>query len=65
MLDHVEHYDVLTNYDRSKAFYERALAPLGLSWMMEPAPGIGGFGDAVLDRQPGTRPRAAYTWRSA
>ena len=46
MLDHVG-LDV-SDYDRSKAFYERALAPLGLSLMMEPAPGIGGFGDGRM-----------------
>ena len=42
MLDHVG-LDV-TDYDRSKAFYEQALAPLDLTLMMEPVPGIGGFG---------------------
>jgi catechol 2,3-dioxygenase-like lactoylglutathione lyase family enzyme len=35
----------VTDYELSKAFYEKALAPLGLELMMEPAPGIGGFGD--------------------
>jgi catechol 2,3-dioxygenase-like lactoylglutathione lyase family enzyme len=43
MLDHVG-LDV-SDYELSKAFYEKALAPLGLELMMEPAPGIGGFGD--------------------
>jgi hypothetical protein len=43
MLDHVG-LDV-SDYGRSKAFYEKTLAPLGLKLMMEPAPGIGGFGD--------------------
>lgn len=43
MLDHVG-FDV-SDYGRSKAFYEKALAPLGLKLLMEPAPGIGGFGD--------------------
>jgi catechol 2,3-dioxygenase-like lactoylglutathione lyase family enzyme len=43
MLDHVG-LDV-SDYERSKAFYERALAPLGLELMMEPVPGVGGFGD--------------------
>jgi catechol 2,3-dioxygenase-like lactoylglutathione lyase family enzyme len=47
MLDHVG-LDV-GDYEASKAFYEKALAPLGLGLMMEPAPGIGGFGDG---RQP-------------
>jgi catechol 2,3-dioxygenase-like lactoylglutathione lyase family enzyme len=43
MLDHIG-LDV-GDYERSKSFYERALAPLGLQLMMEPVPGIGGFGD--------------------
>jgi catechol 2,3-dioxygenase-like lactoylglutathione lyase family enzyme len=57
MLDHLG-LDV-RDYARSKAFYEKALAPLGLKLMMEPVPGIGGFGDG---RKPffwiGTRGRA-------
>jgi catechol 2,3-dioxygenase-like lactoylglutathione lyase family enzyme len=44
MLDHVG-VDV-SDYDRSKAFYEKTLAPLGLQLLSEPVPGIGGFGDA-------------------
>ncbi len=43
MLDHVG-FDV-SDYERSKAFYERALEPLGLKLLMEPVPGVGGFGD--------------------
>ena len=35
----------MSDYPASKAFYEAALAPLGMRLMMEPAPGIGGFGD--------------------
>ena len=42
MLDHVG-LDV-SDYERSKEFYEKALAPLGLKLMMEPIPGVGGFG---------------------
>jgi catechol 2,3-dioxygenase-like lactoylglutathione lyase family enzyme len=42
LLDHLG-FDV-TDYERSKAFYEQALAPLGLKVLMEPVPGIGGFG---------------------
>jgi catechol 2,3-dioxygenase-like lactoylglutathione lyase family enzyme len=42
MLDHVG-IDV-SDYQRSKAFYEKALAPLGLKMIMEPAPDVGGFG---------------------
>jgi catechol 2,3-dioxygenase-like lactoylglutathione lyase family enzyme len=43
MLDHVGFS--VSDYDRSRAFYEQALAPLGLTLLMEPMPGIGGFGD--------------------
>jgi catechol 2,3-dioxygenase-like lactoylglutathione lyase family enzyme len=42
-LDHVG-LDV-SDYGASKAFYEAALAPLGMRLMMEPVPGVGGFGD--------------------
>jgi catechol 2,3-dioxygenase-like lactoylglutathione lyase family enzyme len=42
-LDHVG-LDV-SDYARSKAFYEKALAPLGIKLMMEPVPDIGGFGN--------------------
>jgi catechol 2,3-dioxygenase-like lactoylglutathione lyase family enzyme len=42
-LDHVG-LDV-SDYQASKAFYEQALAPLGMSLMMEPIEGIGGFGE--------------------
>jgi catechol 2,3-dioxygenase-like lactoylglutathione lyase family enzyme len=41
-LDHIG-LDV-RDYARSKAFYEAALAPLGMTLMMEPVPGVGGFG---------------------
>jgi catechol 2,3-dioxygenase-like lactoylglutathione lyase family enzyme len=43
MLDHIGLG--VGDYERSKDFYEQALAPLGLQLMMEPVPGIGGFGD--------------------
>ncbi len=43
MLDHLG-IDV-SDYDRSKAFYEAALKPLGLEVLMEPIPGACGFGD--------------------
>ncbi|MGH2962506.1 MAG: VOC family protein [Solirubrobacterales bacterium] len=46
MLDHVG-LDV-DDYDRSREFYEKALAPLGLKLMMEPAPRVGGFGDGRM-----------------
>ena len=42
MLDHVGF--TVSDYERSKAFYGRALAPLGITLLMEPAPGVGGFG---------------------
>ncbi len=42
MLDHLG-LDV-TDFERSKAFYEKALAPLGISLMMEPIAGVAGFG---------------------
>jgi catechol 2,3-dioxygenase-like lactoylglutathione lyase family enzyme len=41
-LDHVI-LDV-TDYAASKAFYEQALAPLGMRLVMEPGPAMGGFG---------------------
>jgi catechol 2,3-dioxygenase-like lactoylglutathione lyase family enzyme len=37
MLDHVGF--TVSDYERSKAFYEQALRPLGLTLLMEPAPG--------------------------
>jgi catechol 2,3-dioxygenase-like lactoylglutathione lyase family enzyme len=43
MLDHMGFS--VSDYERSKAFYEKALAPLGFKLLMEPVPGIGGFGD--------------------
>ena len=43
MLDHVG-FNV-SDYERSKAFYGKALAPLGLALLMEPGPGVGGFGE--------------------
>ena len=46
MLDHLG-IDV-SDYERSKAFYELALAPLGLRLMMEPVAGVGGFGDGRM-----------------
>jgi catechol 2,3-dioxygenase-like lactoylglutathione lyase family enzyme len=43
MLDHLGLN--VTDYERSKTFYERALAPLGIELLMEPVPDVGGFGD--------------------
>jgi catechol 2,3-dioxygenase-like lactoylglutathione lyase family enzyme len=39
-LDHVG-LDV-ADYERSKAFHEQALRPLGMRLMMEPVPQVGG-----------------------
>jgi len=46
MLDHLG-LDV-TDYERSKAFYLKALAPLGIELLMEPIPTVGGFGEAGM-----------------
>ena len=43
MLDHVGLE--VSDYRRSKAFYEQALKPLGLAVLMEPVPNACGFGD--------------------
>jgi catechol 2,3-dioxygenase-like lactoylglutathione lyase family enzyme len=43
MLDHVGF--AVKHYDRSKTFYEKALAPLGVSLLMEPAGAAAGFGE--------------------
>ena len=65
-LDHVS-LDV-TDYEVSKGFYERALAPLGIRMIMEPAPAIGGFGDdfpffwiGQRDRGPDSGVHVAFT----
>jgi catechol 2,3-dioxygenase-like lactoylglutathione lyase family enzyme len=42
VLDHVGLN--VSDYQRSREFYVGALAPLGYSLLMEPAPGFGGFG---------------------
>jgi catechol 2,3-dioxygenase-like lactoylglutathione lyase family enzyme len=42
MLDHIGIN--VSDYDRSRRFYESALAPLGISLLMEPISGTGGFG---------------------
>jgi catechol 2,3-dioxygenase-like lactoylglutathione lyase family enzyme len=46
MLDHMG-LDV-SDYERSKTFYDKALAPLGFKLLMEPVPGIGGFGNGQM-----------------
>src|SRR5215208_6383722 len=35
----------VSDYQRSKAFYERALAPLGITLLMEPMGAAAGFGE--------------------
>ena len=64
-LDHVG-LDV-SDYERSKAFYERALAPLGMTLMMEPVARVGGFGGefpffwiAQRDRGPDSGTHVAF-----
>jgi catechol 2,3-dioxygenase-like lactoylglutathione lyase family enzyme len=42
MLDHVGF--AVSNYSRSKAFYEKTLKPLGIRLVMEPAGEAAGFG---------------------
>src|SRR5918999_5970352 len=42
MLDHVGF--TVSDYDRSKAFYAQALAPLGIDLLMEPVQAAAGFG---------------------
>jgi catechol 2,3-dioxygenase-like lactoylglutathione lyase family enzyme len=47
MLDHLGIN--VSDYERSRDFYEKALAPLGYTLLMEPMPRFGGFG---RDRKP-------------
>jgi len=47
VIDHVKIH--VADSARSRAFYERALAPLGYTVLMEPAPGVVGLG---RDRKP-------------
>jgi catechol 2,3-dioxygenase-like lactoylglutathione lyase family enzyme len=60
MLDHMGLE--VADFERSRAFYEQALAPLGISLLMEPGPQVAGFGEPH-DQKPyfpdadGTRPR--------
>ena len=42
MLDHVGF--TVSDYERSKAFYAKALAPLGVTLLMEPVEAAAGFG---------------------
>jgi catechol 2,3-dioxygenase-like lactoylglutathione lyase family enzyme len=45
MLDHVG-FEV-SDFERSKAFYEQALEPLGIRLLMEPVAGSAGFGSEM------------------
>jgi len=49
MLDHVGLN--VSDYERSRDFYARALAPLGYEMLMEPVPAVCGFG-SPKDRKP-------------
>jgi catechol 2,3-dioxygenase-like lactoylglutathione lyase family enzyme len=41
----IDHVNIgVADVAASRAFYERALAPLGMRMVMEPNPGVGGFG---------------------
>ena len=65
-LDHVG-LDV-SDYETSKAFYEKVLAPLGMQLLMEPVADVGGFGDdfpffwiGKRDRGPDSGVHVAFT----
>jgi catechol 2,3-dioxygenase-like lactoylglutathione lyase family enzyme len=55
MIDHLKLY--VSDIERSRAFYERALEPLGYRVMLEPGPGVVGMGadrpDFFLELRPG------------
>jgi hypothetical protein len=42
----------VTDYGRSKGFYDKALAPLGLKLIVEPVPEAGGYGKDLPFRLP-------------
>jgi catechol 2,3-dioxygenase-like lactoylglutathione lyase family enzyme len=56
MIDHIKL--MVRDVERSRAFYERALAPLGYRVMLEPAPGQVGFGVERPDFWLGLAPAA-------
>ena len=65
-IDHIG-LDV-ADFETSRAFYEQALAPLGMKVLMEPVPGICGFGGdfpffwiGKRDRGPQTGVHVAFT----
>ena len=43
MIDHIKIH--VADFERSRAFYEAALAPLGVRTLMQPAPIVAGLGD--------------------
>ena len=47
MIDHIKLH--VADAERSKAFYAKALAPLGYRVVMEPAPGVVGMGTRFPD----------------
>ena len=58
----------VADYGRSKGFYDKALAPLGVKLIMEPVPEVGGYGQdfpffwiAKRDRGPQTGVHVAFT----
>ena len=55
MLDHVGFG--VSDYERSKAFYSEALAPLGIELIKEPAERAAGLA-ATASRSSGSKPRA-------
>ena len=66
MIDHVGF--PVSDYARSKAFYEQALAPLGMKVLMEPVAEVCGFGGdfpffwiGKRDRGPQTGVHVAFT----
>lgn len=68
-LDHIG-LDV-SDYAASKAFFEQALAPLGIRCIMEPVPKVGGFGAdfpffwiAERGRGPDSATHVAFTGES-
>ena len=63
MLDHLGLE--VTDFDASRAFYERALAPLGISLLMQPVPEAAGFGEDQkpyfwIFRRGGTPPNGVH-----
>ena len=57
----------MSDYDASRAFYDSALAPLGMKLMMEPIERVGGYGDdfpffwiAQRDRGPDSGVHVAF-----